>query len=81
MLFDYFLLDSVDRDTIRNANNNVVARADELWVFGPIADGVLAEIKLAKELDKPIRYFKIEKSKNIIETSEEEIEFEDSPAA
>jgi len=51
-------------------------RADELWVFGPVSDGVLAEIKLAKRLGKPIKYFKIINSKEIKEISKEEVEFE-----
>lgn len=42
--FDYFLLDAVERDTVRRANNTLVARADKLWVFGDIADGVRAEV-------------------------------------
>ena len=77
MLFEYFLLDTVDRDSIRNANNNLVKKSDELWVFGPISDGVLVEIKLAKSLDKPIRYFKIVDSKEIVEISPNEVEFEE----
>lgn len=77
MIFDYFLLDTVDRDVIRNANNELVKKADELWVFGPVSDGVLAEIKLAKEMNKPIRYFKVVKSKEIKEISKDEIEFEE----
>ena len=36
--FDYFLLDAVERDTVRRANNTLVARADELWVFSDITD-------------------------------------------
>ena len=44
MNFDYFLDDIVDRDLIREANNVLAKRADELWVFCPISDGVLAEI-------------------------------------
>lgn len=28
-IFDYFLLDSVDRDLVRDANNSVVLRSDE----------------------------------------------------
>jgi hypothetical protein len=77
MIFEYFMMDTVDRDLIRNANNNLVKKADELWVFGPISDGMLAEIKLAKQLKKPIRYFKIIDSKEIKETSKDEVEFED----
>ena len=78
MLFEYFLLDTVNRDLIRNANNNLVKKSDEIWVFGPISDGVLSEIKLAKSLDKPIRYFKIVDSKEIVEISPNEVEFEDN---
>lgn len=67
MLFDYFLTDSVDRDMVRAANNTLVARADELWVFGSISNGVEAEIALAERLDKPIRYFIVEESRRITE--------------
>src|SRR3989344_2644360 len=76
MIFEYFMLDTVDRDLIRNANNNLVRRVDQLWVFGEISDGVLAEIKLAKELEKPIRYFLIIKSREISEISENEVQFD-----
>jgi len=30
MLFEYFILDSVERDKIREANNDLVKKADEL---------------------------------------------------
>ncbi len=72
MLFDYFLLDSVDRNLVREANNSVLLRADQIWVFGPISNGVLAEILLAKKVGKPIHYFKIEKPHNIIPITPEE---------
>ena len=77
MSFEYFMLDTVDRDLIRNANNNLVMKADELWVFGPVSDGVLAEIKLAKSLNKPIRYFQVIDSKEIKEIREDDVEFEE----
>lgn len=77
MLFDYFLLDSIERDTIRDANNSVVLRSDEIWVFGPISNGVLAEIMLAQKANKPISYFKIEKSHKILPAAYEEIEIEE----
>ena len=77
MIFDYFLLDSIERDLIREGNNNLVKRADELWVFGSVSDGVLAEIKIAKEMEKSILYFKIEKSKEIIPIANEEVEMEE----
>jgi len=65
MSFDYFLLDTVDRDIIRNANNNLVALADELWVFGSISDGVMAEIKQVRTRGKIVRYFKIVNDREI----------------
>jgi hypothetical protein len=69
MLFDYFLLDSIDRNFIRDANNSVVLRADQIWVFGPVSNGVLAEIMLAKKVNKPISYFVIEKPHKIVPIS------------
>lgn len=77
MIFEYFMLDTIERDTVRNANNNLVKRADETWVFGPISDGVLEEIRLAKQEGKPIRYYAILKSREIKEISRDEVEFED----
>lgn len=77
MLFEYFMLDTIDRDKIREVNNNLVEKADELWVFGQISNGVLAEIKIAKQENKPIRYFTVVDSKEIKEISEDESEFEE----
>ncbi|PLX27245.1 hypothetical protein C0583_04385 [Candidatus Parcubacteria bacterium] len=77
MIFDYFLLDTVDRNLVREGNNNLVKRADELWVFGAVSDGVLAEIELAKSLKKNIRYFKIIKSKDIVEIEKNEVDMEE----
>jgi len=76
MLFEYFMLDSVDRKVVIEANNSLVKKTDELWVFGQISDGVLDEIKLAKIEKKPLRYFKVINSKEIKEISEEEAEIE-----
>jgi hypothetical protein len=76
MLFDYFLLDSVDRNFVRDANNSVVLRSDEVWVFGPVSNGVLAEIVLAKKEKKPISYFTIEHGGKISPIEEKEVEME-----
>lgn len=57
MMYSYYLLDSVERDSLIKANRELIRRSDELWVFGRISDGVAEEIKLAKECDMPIRYF------------------------
>ena len=77
MIFDYFLLDTVDRDLVRDGNNSIVVRADEIWVFGPISNGVLAEILLAKQHGKPISYFKIQKPHSLQPISPEETEMEE----
>ncbi len=79
--FDYFLLDTLDRDIIRSANNVLVDRADELWVFGDVSNGVLAEITQVKKQGKPIRYFKIIESQTIKPTEPSEVVLEDEVAA
>lgn len=77
MIFEYFLLDTVDRDTIRKANNELVTSAKELWVFGEISNGVLAEIKLAEKQKKRVRYFEVIDSKDIKEISKNNAKFEE----
>lgn len=79
--FDYFLLDTVERDCVRAANNTLVRRADELWVFGDVSDGVLAEIQQAKRQAKPIRYFKIVESRFIVPVEPSEVTLEEGLAA
>lgn len=76
MVFDYFLLDAVNRDLVRQANNNIVRKADELWVFGPVSNGVLAEIQIAKAGKKPIKYFQIVKPHKIAAISKSKVEME-----
>jgi len=65
MMFSYFLLDTVDRRALIDANNDLIRRSDELWVFGDISDGVKEELKLAEELVLPIRYFKLREGKKM----------------
>ncbi len=71
------MLDTIDRDKIRASNNVLVERADEVWIFGEISDGVMAEIKLAKNFRKNIRYFKVINSKDIKEISEAQSKMEE----
>ena len=59
MMYSYFLLDTVDRKVLINANNNLIRRCDELWVFGEISNGVAKEIKLAESLKMKINYYAI----------------------
>lgn len=57
--FGYFLDDRVDRDLVRQANNQMVTKCDELWVYGPISDGVLFEIVNALKFNKPVKFFTV----------------------
>lgn len=77
LAFDYFLADLVDRDLVRNANNNLVRIADELWVFGSISNGVFAEMKQVQAAGKPIRYFQIVDDRDFKEIALEEAVYED----
>ncbi len=76
MIFDYFLLDSIDRGSVREANNNCVRKCDEIRVFGAISDGVLSEIKIAKKKGKKVRYFSVLKSRTIHEVDVVQVEME-----
>jgi hypothetical protein len=81
MVFDYFLNDRVDRDLIRRANNQLMKMCDELWVFGDIANGVMFEMVMAKNLNKPIRYFTVAtKSDDIKEITLNDLIFENELA-
>ena len=80
MLFSYFLTDTVDRELVRNANNAVISMVDEVWVFGPISDGVAKEILLAKKSSKPIVYYKIVDSRKIYRIQTDSLIFEDNAA-
>ena len=78
--FDYFLIDTVDRDVVRRGNNTLVARADEIWTFGAVSDGVLAELIQAHKAGKPVRYFSANKHGSFAEISIDEIKFEEDIA-
>ena len=73
MIFDYFMVDTVERNVVREANNNLVRISDEVWCFGAISDGVQVEIDYARKDGKNVRFFKIEKPFQCIEVSENEM--------
>lgn|SRR3989344_859471 len=76
--FGYFLYELVDRDVVRNGNNNLLKRCDELWVYGEISNGVLAEIQLFKKMEKPVRFFDISTlPKEVKEIPKDKVIFED----
>lgn len=75
--FDYNLAGIVDKSLIRIANNTMIERADELWVFGEVSDGVLVEIYLAKRRKLPVRYFVRERINQFREIEQDEVQLED----
>ena len=78
-LYGYFLGDRVGRDLIRQANNNLIRKCDQLWVFGEIiADGVLFEILYAKKLRMPVKFYSVDSRADLIkEVSDNELTFEE----
>lgn len=76
-LYDYFLLDTVDRKFMIEANNVLVARSDELWIFGPVSEGVAKEIRVAESLGKPVSYFAIKKPHRIVKIQKSQVEYEE----
>lgn len=56
-IWSYFLNEMVDRNKVRCGNNNIVRISDEVWIFGPISDGVYNEILYAISLNKPLKFF------------------------
>src|SRR5207245_11544267 len=59
MLFDYYLLHTVEKQIVREAFNNLLARCDEVWVFGQMSLGVKVQVGIAKRLRKPLRFYAI----------------------
>ena len=59
MLFDYYLMHTVSKDVVREAMNNLLARCDEVWVFGTMSLGVKVQLGIAKRLKKPLRFYDI----------------------
>ncbi len=59
MLFRYFLGDTVPRETVYRANNNIVRICDEVWTFGEVSNGVLAEVKIKKDSGQAVKHHKI----------------------
>lgn len=59
MLFDYYLLHTVPKETVREAFNNLIVRCDEMWVFGNMSLGVKVQVGIAKRLKKPVKYYDV----------------------
>lgn len=77
MMFSYYLLDTVDRQALISANNGLIKKSDELWVYGSASDGVFEEMKLARTLRLPLRFFKIKQPEcHFMEIAESELQAE-----
>src|SRR5260370_23092107 len=59
MLFDYYLMHTVSKEIVREAMNNLLARSDEVWVFGRLSLGVKVQVGIAKRMNKPVPYVDI----------------------
>jgi hypothetical protein len=59
MLFDYYLLHTVPKETVREAFNNLIVRCDQMWVFGNMSLGLKVQLGIAKRLKKPVRFYDI----------------------
>jgi len=69
-IWSYFMNDTVDRDSVQSGNNNIIRISDEVWVFGPIANGVYNEIIYAQFLNKPLKFFSLGSSLECIKPIE-----------
>jgi hypothetical protein len=77
MMFGYFLYDMVDRDQVRSANAMVISAVNEVWSYGPIANGCLQEILQAQREGKVVRYFNVaSRIEDIREIEIDELVFE-----
>lgn len=59
MLFDYYLMHTVNKEVVREAMNNLLAKCDEVWTFGGMSLGVKVQVGIAKRLKKPLRFYDI----------------------
>lgn len=76
MNFDFAFHGLLSKDVVVTANNNLIRASDELWMFGPVSDGALAEILIAREYGHPVRFFTVRDDWQILEIAESEVEVE-----
>lgn len=60
MSYGYFLSGLVDKQLVRQANNSLLERSDELWAFGDVSDGVAVEIGRALASGKTVRRYSLD---------------------
>ena len=67
---------SKDPKAIAKNKEYYLRNCSEVWAFGPINDLVFEELKTAKSLGKPIRYFSVSQSHDLKEITKDEVVFE-----
>jgi hypothetical protein len=50
---------TVEKNTVREAMNNLLVKCDEVWVFGRMSLGVQVQVGIAKRMRKPLRFYDI----------------------
>jgi hypothetical protein len=74
--FDFGFHGLIKKDDVLTGNNNLLRVSDEIWIFGPVSDGVYAEMILADEFGLRARYFEIDSTWAIREISSNNLIFE-----
>lgn len=59
MIFDFLLFEEVNRESMRNSNDSLIGKSDEMWVFGDIDQDIMEDIKTAEKLGKEIKFFAV----------------------
>src|ERR1700682_2695693 len=76
MNFDFAFHGLLSKDIVVTANNNLIRAAAQLWMFGPVSDGALAEVLIARECGHPVRFFAVRDNWEISEIAESDVEVE-----
>ena len=83
MNWDYFLDHLVSRETIYEANEELIKLCDEVWQFGEVSNGCYRELISAMDRKIPIKFFTVGGSVDKIHpiTDPSKIEIEDELAS
>lgn len=57
LLFPQFVSEALERGLAMKMDYLLLLRCDEVWAFGEISEGMAAEIEMAEDEGKRVRYF------------------------
>ena len=57
LLFPQFVAEATERETAMTMDYILLQRCDEVWAFGDVTEGMAAEIEVAEDEGKRVRYF------------------------